>query len=80
MVFSPSLVLFSRISLCFCVEKNMYELLKRRGAFGAFLYFVDSTFFLKGRSRLALSSCLFVCLLMIDGTLMLDALESVICD
>lgn len=26
-----------RISLCLCVEKNMYALLKRRGASGAFL-------------------------------------------
>lgn len=30
---------FPLISFCFSIEKNMYEVLNLRGAFGAFLYF-----------------------------------------
>jgi hypothetical protein len=42
--FSPFAANSFRISLCFSVEKNMKELLKRRGACGAFVYFTTACF------------------------------------
>jgi hypothetical protein len=38
----PFAVNSARISLCFVVEKNIYELLNRLGAWGAFLYFTGA--------------------------------------